>query len=85
MWSMSSATQWVEETDLTLVLTLLSWSAHVDSWCGGMGPFGNGIIHSDAPPVQLHAVGSLHCLGNAKKKKTKVVIRLIFVKNALFH
>ncbi len=61
--------QQVMETNmhnLTFVLILLSWSAHVDSWCGGMGTFSNGIIHSDAPPVQLHAIGSLHCLGNAK-------------------
>lgn len=27
-----------------------------------MGAFGNGVIHSDASPVQLHAIGSLHCL-----------------------
>lgn len=27
-----------------------------------MSTFSDGIIHSDAPPVQLHAIGSLHCL-----------------------
>lgn len=27
-----------------------------------MGTFGNRIIYSDAPTIQLHAVGSLHCL-----------------------
>lgn len=53
----------------TAVLVLLSRSAHVDSWCGGMGTFGNGIIHPDAPPVQLHAIGSLHCLGSTKCRR----------------
>lgn len=48
-------------------LILLSWSSHVNSWSRGMGTFGNGIVHPDASPIQLHAIGSLHCLGNTRK------------------
>lgn len=57
------------------MLILLCRSAHVDSWRRGMGTFSNGIIHSDAPPIQLHAIGSLHCLGTQKGGEYKDIVR----------
>lgn len=35
---------------------------HVDAWCGGVWTFSDGIIHPDAPSIQLHAISPLHCL-----------------------
>lgn len=48
---------------------LLSRAAHVDSWRGGVRPFGDGVIHPDAPTVQLHAVGSLHRLTDTRSNR----------------
>lgn len=88
MWCKSNASRESDMSDLTLVLILLSWSAHVDPWCRGMGTFGNGIIYSDPPPVQLHAVGSLHCLGNARGRMRQRCYELcceLFGKYYLIH
>lgn len=87
----NSLTLNVKETDmydLTTALILLSWSSHVDSWCGGMSTFSDGIVHPDAPPVQLHAIGSLHCLRKTRgrrRQRCHQTIGRVFGTNHLFH
>lgn len=56
-------------------LILLSWSAHIDSWRGGMGASGNRVIHSNTPSIQFHAIGSLHCLGNTGCRKRQKMLQ----------
>lgn len=51
------------------VMNLLSWSPHVDPRCGSMRTFSDRKIYTDAPAIQLHAIGSLHRLENKSAQK----------------
>lgn len=58
-WSPSKTTT---TTAAAAPASVMCGPTHVDAWCGCVWTFGDGIIHPDAPSIQLHAINPLHCL-----------------------
>lgn len=57
-----TSSAYLAERDFWPAKYSLCGPTHVDAWCGGVWTFSDGIIHPDAPSIQLHAISPLHCL-----------------------